>query len=426
MELEYEFPEKLAYLFGDYRYKIGRGGRGGSKSWGYARALLAQGKAKPLRILCAREVQKSIKESVKHLLDTQVQNMGLESHYNSLESEIRGRNGTEFIFSGLASHTAESIKSYEDVDICWVEEAQKVSRRSWDILIPTIRKPGSQIWISLNPELDTDETWVRFVENTPKNSFVQEINWSDNPWFPEILKDERQEFLGLVAKKVRTQDEYDNIWEGKTRAAVEGAIYAREVTEAKLKGRLRDVPYDPMLKVHAIWDLGWNDKMAICLVQKGPSDIRFIDYIEDSHKTYAEYDAMLRAKPYRYAKDWLPHDGRAKSPESGRSPEDILRALGRAVDITPEIGVEPGIQAARLMFQRCYFDREKCTPLFNRLSRYKRTINKSNNEPGQPDHDANSHGADAFRYVAVNEKNLINEDMVAPDINSAFRRRSYG
>lgn len=424
MELEYEFPEKLAYLFEDYRYKVGRGGRGGAKSWGYARALLAQGRARPLRILCAREVQKSIKESVKHLLDTQIQRMDLGGAYKSLEQEIRGPNGTEFIFSGLASHTAESIKSYEDVDICWVEEAQKVSRRSWDILIPTIRKPGSQIWISLNPELDTDETWVRFVENTPKNSHVAEINWRDNPWFPAILKDEREEFLRLVAKGIRSQDEYDNIWEGKTRAAVEGAIYAREVTDAKLKGRLRDVPYDPLLKVHVIWDLGWNDKMSICLVQRSASELRFIDYIEDSHKTYAEYDAMLRAKPYRYAKDWLPHDGRAKSPESGRSPEDILKALSRAVDITPEIGVEPGIQAARLMFSRCYFDKERCTALFNRLSRYKRTINKSNNEPGKPDHDENSHGSDAFRYVAVNEKNLVNEDFAAPDINAAFRRRA--
>jgi phage terminase large subunit len=133
---------------------------------------------------------------------------------------------------------------------------------------------------------------------------------------------------------------------------------------------------------------------------------------------------MLRAKPYRYAKDWLPHDGRAKSPESGRSPEDILRALGRIVEITPEIGVEPGIQAARLMFPRCYFDKERCTALFNRLSRYKRTINKSNNEPGKPEHDENSHGSDAFRYVAVNEINLHNEDSGISDFNAAFRRRA--
>jgi phage terminase large subunit len=265
---------------------------------------------------------------------------------------------------------------------------------------------------------------VRFVENTPKNSHVEEINWRDNPWFPEILKDEREEFLRLVAKGVRTQDDYDNIWDGKTRAAVEGAIYSREVTEAKLKGRLCAVPYDPLLKVHNIWDLGWNDKMSIIQVQCSASSVRFIDYIEDSHKTYAEYDAMLRARPYRYGKDWLPHDGRAKSPESGRSPEDILRLLGRNVEITPEIGVEPGIAAARQMFARCYFDRDKCTPLFNRLSRYKRVINKANNEPGRPDHDENSHGADAFRYVAVNEKNLTNEDMVIGDPYAGLRRHA--
>src|SRR5690606_19695553 len=162
-----EFPSKLKPLFQPYRYKVAYGGRGATKSWGFARALLIQGAQRKLRILCTREVQKSIKDSVHSLLSDQIQAMGLGHIYQVLQTEIRGVNGTEFLFAGLSTQTVESIKSYEGVDICWVEEARAVSKRSWSILIPTIRKEGSEIWVSFNPELDTDETYVRFVVNPP-------------------------------------------------------------------------------------------------------------------------------------------------------------------------------------------------------------------------------------------------------------------
>ncbi len=245
MKLEWDFPEKLEFLFQPSRYKVAHGGRGGSKSWGFARALLIEGWRAKRRILCAREVQKSIKDSVHRLLADQTQNMGLGAHYEVLQNEIRGVNGTEFLFTGLSNLTAESIKSYEGIDICWVEEAHKVTRKSWDILIPTIRADGSEIWISMNPELDTDETFVRFVESPPQDAVVTEINWRDNRWFPDVLKKERREMLRQVEAGARSQDDYDNIWEGKCRAALEGAIYAKEVLTAKMAGRLGIVPYDP-------------------------------------------------------------------------------------------------------------------------------------------------------------------------------------
>ena len=163
-----EFPHKLAFLFEPMRYKVLYGGRGGAKSWGVARALLVLGVKKPTRVLCAREFQNSIGQSVHKLLADQIVELKLESFYEVTQTSIRGKNGTEFAFVGLKNNTA-NIKSYEGVDICWTEESASISRNSWNILIPTIRKEGSEIWVTFNPELESDETYQRFVVNPPQN-----------------------------------------------------------------------------------------------------------------------------------------------------------------------------------------------------------------------------------------------------------------
>ena len=165
--MEARFPSKLKFLFSPMRYKGARGGRGSAKSWGFARAILILGTKKKIRVLCAREFQNSLKDSVHKLLSDQIEILGLSKYYKILENTIRGINGTEIVYTGLSTQTVDSIKSFEGVDICWVEEAQVVKKKSWDLLIPTIRKPGSEIWFTFNPELDTDETYVRFVENPP-------------------------------------------------------------------------------------------------------------------------------------------------------------------------------------------------------------------------------------------------------------------
>ena len=160
---EWEFTENQQFLFEPHRYKVGKGGRSGTKSWGFARALLVKGFETPLRILCAREIQKSIKESVHQLLKDQVENLGLAGFYDVLNNEIRGRNGTLFSFVGLSALTVYSIKSYENYDICWTAEAALITKRSWAILLPTIRKEGSEIWVSFIHEPDTDDKLVRFM-----------------------------------------------------------------------------------------------------------------------------------------------------------------------------------------------------------------------------------------------------------------------
>jgi len=403
LQIEAEFPEKLSFLSEPYRYKVLYGGRGSGKSWGVARELLIQGaiRQQPLRILCAREVQRSIKQSVHQLLSDQIQSLNLGSFYEILENEIRGKNGTKFSFTGLANNTVESIKSFEGVDRVWVEEAQTVSKKSWDILIPTIRKPGSEIWVSFNPDLDSDDTYKRFVIDTPDNAKVVKVNWSDNPWFPDVLNAER-----IHSKQ--TSDDYDNIWEGECKTAVDGAIYANEIRDAQENGRITNVPYDPELKVHVVMDLGWNDSMSVILVQKGVSELRVIKYIEDDHRTLDSYSAELKNLPYNWGQMYLPHDGQTKDFKYGTSAEEIMRRHGWDVRIVPRLDVESGIKLARINFHRVYFDKST-ERLIECLKHYRRSISATTNEPGAPLHDEYSHGADAFRYLAVSADKFSNE-----------------
>lgn len=396
MSATIEFPAKLQCLFRPKRLKVLHGGRGSGKSWAVARALLILGAQKPLRILCAREIQKSIKDSVHRLLNDQIQAMGLGSFYEVLEAEIRGLNGTLFLFAGLAQHTVESIKSFEGVDVVWAEESQVVTKRSWDVLTPTIRKDGSEIWITLNPDMETDETYTRFVKGRPAESddaFVVQMNWKDNPWFPAVLETERQDTLR------RDPDGYANIWEGEPKRVSEGAIYRHEIERLYSENRVRPVPYDPLLSVHTVWDLGWNDAMAIGFFQRSGAEVRCIDYLEDSHQTLDYYVAAIERRPWRWGADFIPHDGRARDFKTGKSTEEHLSAMGRKPFVLPMDGVEEGIKAARLMFPRVYFDDAKTAGLLEHLKRYQRAINQRTNEPGAPLHDEHSHGADMFRYA---------------------------
>lgn len=405
-----QFPECLQFLFEPYRFKVAYGGRGSGKSWSFARALLIRGAQSQERILCTREVQKSIKDSVHRLLSDQIAELGLSNFYQVLDTEIRGKNGTLFAFTGLSTQTADTIKSFEGCTIAWCEEAQSISKKSWDTLIPTIRKDGSEIWVSFNPELDTDETYKRFVLNPPPNACVKMVNYSENPWFPEVLEQER------LHCQATNREDYAQIWEGKCRVALAGAIYASEVMAATLDERICNVPYDPRLKVHTIWDLGWNDSMTIIFTQKVRSEVRIIDYIEDSHKTLDWYAAEIAKKNYNWGTDWLPHDGDHEDYKTGKSAKTILQGFGRKVKITPQIGIEPGIKAARMLFSQLYIDKTKAARLVECLKRYRRSINKATNEPGAPMHDEYSHGADAYRYLGVTAELLTNEE-ARPQVN---------
>jgi len=212
-EQKIQISDVMSFLFEPARYKVAYGGRGGVKSWSFARVLLLMGAQRPLRILCAREFQNSIKESVHQLLCDQIRLTGLQDYYQIFNTEIKGIIGTEFFFAGLKQNVTK-IKSMEGIDICWVEEAEKVSENSWSVLIPTIRKAGSEIWVSFNPHQETDPTFKKFITNRDEilsefpGSTVIETSWRDNPWLPKELEAEKN-YLARVDK-----DAYDHVWGG--------------------------------------------------------------------------------------------------------------------------------------------------------------------------------------------------------------------
>lgn len=419
-----EFPDKLKPLFSPARYKVLYGGRGGAKSWGVARALLLRGAANPIRWLCAREFQTSIRDSVHRLLGDQIQAMGLSGFYEVQKDAILGKNGTEFGFQGL-HHNVMNLKSWEGADGCWVEEAHTVSDASWNVLIPTIRKDGSEIWITMNPEFEDDPTYVRFIERPPKSAVLININWRDNPWFPSVLEQERQDLLE------RDPDAYDHVWEGHCRQWLEGAIYANELRRVFAESRVTTVPHDPAAPVYTAWDLGSTDDTAIWWYQVIGGEIHILECYASNHGSLSEYASQIlgrnvqidligedvkakfgewdpelaHRRQYRYARHWLPHDARAKTlAAKGKS---IIEQLASALTfdllaIVPNIGIEDGIQAARSMFHRIWFDKDGCDSGVKALRRYQRKFDEDKQSfSRQPLHNWTSHYADAFRMLAV-------------------------
>ena len=402
-KLSLEIPEKLECLLEDHRYKIVYGGRGSSKSWTVARVLLAIGRRKKIRVLCAREFQNSISDSVHALLADQIRSMGLDEFYTVQNTSIFGKNGSEFLFAGL-KHNITKIKSFEGVDICWVEEAQTTSKSSWDVLIPTIRKEGSEIWVTFNPELDTDETYKRFVVTPPSNAKVVKVNWSDNPWFPSVLRDEMEDL------KARDMDAYLNVWEGNTRQVLDGAVYATELRKAQEDNRIKEILLDKSIPVSTFWDLGWADMTSIWFVQTLPGgEVRVIDFYQDSQKTLDFYANLLQTKGYAYRDHWLPHDAEHKN-MTGRSTREILEGMGLPIRITPKLSIADGINAARMLMNRCYFDINRCAEGLQALRHYRYAVDPDTKMFSEkPLHDQFSHAADAWRYVAVGLDEKPNE-----------------
>lgn len=392
------------------------GGRDGGKSWQFARTLLVMAAQKPLRVLCAREVQRSIRDSVYKLLVDQIETLGLSDCYEVLSNEIRGLNGSIFLFSGLSDQTSASLKSFESIDVCWLEEAQTISKASLRVLIPTIRKMGSEIWLTFNPSMDTDEVYRRFVTDTPSDCVLMQVNYTDNPWASKALESERERLLAS------DPDEFNHVWLGHCKAAVEGAIYYREVSALRAQNRLCNVPYDPMLRVHVVVDLGFNDYMALILCQRLGSELRIIRYIEDRQRFIPSYSQELRELGLNWGTLWLPHDGK-QNHVTGESAEAQFRKLGWQVEIVDDIGIEQGIRKAREVFPRVVIDKTNASELLNRLGRYRRRV-MSDGQATTARHDDASHGSDGFRYACIVAEQMMNEGSgVDPrEFYSAFRR----
>ena len=218
--VQVHIPPKLIPVFGNkYRYRGAYGGRGSGKSFNFAKMLCVRGYQSPIKILCARELQNSIKDSVHSEIVSAIDSEPwLAANYEYGESYIRGKNGTAFIFKGLR-HNAKEIKSTADIDICWVEEAEAVSEASWSVLVPTIRKTGSEIWLTWNPEDSESATNRRFIINPPEDCSIIEMNYCDNPWFPLELEAER------VHDLKHRPETYGHIWDGECLEITEAQIF---------------------------------------------------------------------------------------------------------------------------------------------------------------------------------------------------------
>lgn len=349
-------------------------------------------------VLCTREFQASIQDSVHRLLASTIMNNGLSGEYEVLQSTIRHRtNGTEFIFKGLR-HNITEIKGLQGVTRVWCEEAENISDRSWEVLIPTIRADKSEIWVSFNVKNPNDPTYQRFVANPPENAIIKKVSWRDNPFFPPIL---RQEMESL---KDRDPEAAEHIWEGGFDTRRSGAVYAKQLAKAREEKRICRVPYDPGYQVFTAWDLGWGDSTAIWWLQFVGRELRWIDCYENSGEQLGHYAQVVKSKNYNYYPDghYLPHDGGAGNIR-GDSVRAQLYELGLSNTVlTRETDINPGIELLRQTIAYSVFDQDKCNQGIEALEAYgyewddERGVFKS-----KPRHDWSSHFSDAARYAAL-------------------------
>lgn len=411
-------------LIAPARYKGAYGGRGSGKSQFFAGhmveyALMQRG----FRGLCGREIQKSLKESAKRLIEDKLQEYGLtEAHGFKVFSDVIQTPGDGAImFQGLQDHTAESIKSLEGIDVAWLEEAANISPRSMQLLRPTIRKEGSELWFSWNPRLKGDPVDMMLRGDAlPTGSAVVRANWSDNPWFPGVLEQERLDCLRM------NPDQYDHIWDGGYVTVAAGSYYAAGLARAREQSRIGRLAADPLLSVRAYWDIGGTgakaDAASVWMVQFVGKEIRVLDYYEAQGQPLATHTAWLRSKGYDGCTCVLPHDGDTQDKVYDVSYASALKAAGFSTIVVPNQGKGAAgarIEAVRRIMPQCWFDEIKTEPGRLALGWYHEKKDEARNVGLGPDHDWSSHAADAFGLMAVAYEQHSNA--VTPDL-SKFKR----
>jgi phage terminase large subunit len=404
-------PPKLKPVFlGSARVRGAYGGRGSAKTRTFAKmaAVKAYQFAKSGRegiILCCRQFMNSLDESSLEEIKAAIRSEAwLAVHFEIGEKYVRTTCGrVAFKFVGL-DRNIDSIKSKARILLCWVDEAEPVIETAWQKLIPTIREEESELWVTWNPERETSPTHKRFRLATADDMKVVELNWRDNPWFPAVLERERQADLR------DRPDSYDHIWEGDFVTVVEGAYYASHLTEAKLKGRISPVEFDPLMTVRLFFDIGGTgaraDACSIWPAQFIGQQIRTRDYYEAVGQPLATHINWLRSKGYGpdRAQIWLPHDGATNDKVFDVSYESALRAAGYSVTVVPNQGkgaAKARIEAGRRLFPQIWFDEESTAAGRKALGWYHE---KRDDERGiglGPNHDWSSHGADSFGLMCV-------------------------
>ena len=405
MKAQLKIPPKLIPVFNtpNLRYRGAYGGRGSAKTRTFALMTAVHGyrigeSGGTGQILCGREFMNSLDDSSLEEVKSAIRSVPwLEDYYEIGEKYIRSKDGRiSYVFAGLR-RSLDALKSKAKLILAWIDEAETVSETAWRKLIPTVREHDSEIWVTWNPESKESATHKRFRQDPPDNALIVEMNWQDNPWFPGVLDQERLE------DKNKRPDIYDHVWGGDFLVHAEGAYYATEMREAKDQGRIDVVNYETSTGVITAWDLGIGDSTAIWFAQFIGPEIRIIDYYESSGVGLDHYARVLQEKGYTYREHILPHDVRVKELGSGKSRLETLDSLGISpVTIAPQLMVDDGIQAVRSMLKNCWFDAERCERGIDALRQYHREYDDNGKVwRSRPAHDWASHGADAFRYLAV-------------------------
>lgn len=438
------------------RYKAAYGGRGGGKSHFFAELIVIRCFRRKTRVVCIREVQATIRDSVRQLLVDKIHKFGLERWFDIRESEIRAPNGSLIIFRGMQNYNAENIKSLEAFDIAWVEEAQTFSDRSLRLLRPTIRVEGSELWFSWNPRHDSDAVDKFFRQHPPDDAVIVPIGWQDNPWFPDVLKAEKDHDYAADPEMA------EHVWGGGYELISEAAYYARLIVAAEKDGRVGHFPFNPALPVLTGWDIGVDDYTAIWYAQiVGADRLRIVDYYETQNmgideivtQALPEYlpDDLARAAalqeadrsvPYRYQRHFFPHDiGNREWGAGARTrAESAMQAGIPGKTINRGVATDPAdrVEAVRRLLPVCEFLQTRNVMRgLQRLRRYSRKRNELLGTYAGPLHDENSHAADAFGELAINvpirapeqakaeaPKPLPGQVMIAPPEPVGFQKRT--
>lgn len=420
-EVIVKFPKVYKELDKSYRYKVVYGGRAAARSWTFARKLLIRGTTEKILILCTRELQRSIKDSVHRLLKNQISLLGLDGFYTATETSIKGLNGTEFIFLGT-KHNPSEIKSLEGVKICWIEEAHAITEDSWDIIDPTIRMEGSEIWMSYNTRFKFDTIHKMFVvDKPPPNSLVLKTSHKDNPYLTDVLIEQ------METMKEKDYEKYLNIWEGELKQLATGAVFGKQITEVKKEKRLLYIPVQKNCEVHTFSDVGKNDPSAFWFMQKVGMEYRFIDYYENRLEDIDHYIRVLKALGYNYGTHYMPHDADHDRLGMKRNIKEQFLDGGvkpiKIVKVTPD--KSSAVQQGRDILGNCWFhlganndtsgvDRcidwlddgmqtreQRMDKGFEALCSYRYKYNDADDVfQAKPHHDWASNGADAFLQFA--------------------------
>lgn len=404
-----QMPAKLVPVFaGEADVRGAKGGRGSGKTRTFAkmtavRAHMWASQGDEGIILCGRQFMNSLADSSLEEIKAAIRETDwLLPHFDIGEKYIRTACGRiSYSFSGL-DRNIDSIKSKARIKLAWIDEAEPVTEEAWVKLIPTLREEDSELWVTWNPERKTSPTNKRFGDSSDPRTKIVELNWRDNPWFPDILDRVR---LKDMAER---PDQYQHIWEGDYISVVEGAYYAAALTNARQTGRVGKVAADPLMTLRAVWDIGGTgakaDATAIWIVQFIGKEIRFLDYYEAVGQPLATHIHWLRSNGYENALCILPHDGAAHEKVYQTTYEGSLRQAGFSVEVIPNQGAGAAtqrIEAARRLFPQMWFDADKCAGGIDAIGWYHEKRDSERGIGLGPNHDWSSHGADAFGLVAV-------------------------